>query len=137
MSFQSSSHSQWNCNYYIVFIPKKRRKVIYGKIRERLKEIFHDLALQKGCKIVEGHLVKDHIHMCVAIPPKLSVSSVVGFLKGKSAIAIAREFRGKARNFEGENSWARGYCVSTVGFEISKVRAYIREQEVADEEGRF
>ena len=137
MSFQSSSHSQWDCKYHIVFIPKKRRKVIYGKIRERLKEIFHDLALQKGCKIVEGHLVIDHVHMCIAIPPKLSVSSVVGFLKGKSAIAIAREFRGKSRNFEGENFWARGYCVSTVGFEISKVRSYIREQETADQEDRF
>ena len=103
MSFQSSAHSQWDCTYHVVFIPKKRRKVIYGKIRKRLKEIFHDLASQKQCKIVEGHLVNDHVHMCIAIPPKLSVSSVIGFLKGKSAIAIAREFRGKARNFEGEN----------------------------------
>ena len=106
MLFQSSAHSQWDCKYHIVFIPKRRRKVIYGKIRERLKDIFHDLALQKGCKIVEGYLVNDHVHMCISIPPKLSVSSVIGFLKGKSAIVMAREFRGKFKNFEGENFWA-------------------------------
>ncbi len=110
MSFRSSSYSLWDCKYHIVFIPKKRRKVIYGIIRVRLKEIFHDLAKQKERKIIEGNLCTDHVHMCIMISPKHPVCSVVGFLKGKSAIAIAssisREFNGRKRNFEGESFWA-------------------------------
>jgi putative transposase len=136
-SFQSMSHSKWDCKYHVVFIPKRRRKAVFGNIRKHLGSIFHELARQKECQIIEGHLMPDHVHMCIAIPPKYSVASVIGFLKGKSAIAIARQFRGRERNFTGEHFWARGYCVSTVGYEEEKVRAYIREQEGSDDEGLF
>jgi putative transposase len=136
-SFQSMSHSKWDCKYHVVFIPKRRRKAVFGNIRRHLGAIFHELARQKECTIIEGHLMPDHVHMCIAIPPKYAVASVIGFLKGKSAIAIARQFRGRERNFTGEHFWARGYCVSTVGYEEEKVRAYIREQEGSDDEGLF
>ncbi len=136
-SFQSMSHSKWDCKYHVVFIPKRRRKALFGNIRKHLGAIFHELARQKECQIIEGHLMPDHVHMCIAIPPKYAVASVIGFLKGKSAIAIARQFRGRERNFTGEHFWARGYCVSTVGYEEEKVRAYIREQEGSDDEGLF
>lgn len=136
--YQSLSHSSWDCKYHIVFVPKYRKKVIYGKLREQLKEIFHELARQKECQIIEGKLVADHVHMCVSIPPKHSVSSIIGFMKGKSAIAIARA-SGKQRNFNGENFWARGYAVSTVGFDLPSIRKYIREQESHDniQESKF
>jgi putative transposase len=91
----------------------------------------------KECRIVEGHLVADHVHICIEIPPKHAVASVIGFLKGKSAIAIARRWGGRQRNFNGENFWARGYAVSTAGFELESVRKYIREQESSDQQGRF
>src|SRR2546427_12742879 len=136
-SYQSSAHSKWDCKYHIVFIPKRRRKAIYGEIRKYLGEVFHELARQKECRIAEGHVMPDHVHMCIEIPPKYAVASVIGFLKGKSAIAIARQFGGRERNVTGEHFWARGYAVSTVGFELEQVRAYIREQEQADEQGRF
>jgi putative transposase len=106
-----------------------RKHRLYGGIRPRLGQIFHILAAQKDCRIVEGYLKPDHVHMLIEIPPKVPVSSVVGFLKGKSAIAIAREFGGKKRNFTGESFWARGYAVSTVGFEESVIRQYIADQE--------
>ena len=112
--------------------PKKRKKVIYGDLRKYLGEIFHELAKQKGVEILEGHLMRDHVHICLSIPPKFAVSNVVGYLKGKSAIAIARQFRGKQRNFTGENFWARGYFVSTVGLDEQVVRNYIRHQEEQD-----
>lgn len=105
--FQSLSHSRWDCKYHVVFVPKRRRKVLFGKTRRQLGEIFHALARQKECQILEGHLMPDHVHMCIAIPPKLPVASVIGFLKGKSAIAVARRC-GKERNFTGEHLWARG-----------------------------
>jgi putative transposase len=130
--YQSLSHSKWDCKYHVVFIPKKRRKALFGRARRHLGEIFHALARQKECQIVEGHLMADHVHMCIAIPPKYAVASVIGFLKGKSAIAIAKQVCGKERNFTGEHLWARGYAVSTVGFEIEQVRQYIRDQEEAD-----
>lgn len=129
--YQSLSHSKWDCKNHVVFIPKRRRKAVFGKMRSQLGEIFHALARQKECQILEGHLMPDHVHMCIAIPPKQPVASVIGFLKGKSAIAIAR-LGGKERNFTGEHFWARGYAVSTVGFELEQVRQYIREQEEAD-----
>jgi putative transposase len=119
-----------------VFIPKRRRKALYGQIRKQLGQIFHELARQKECQIIEGHMVRDHVHMCLAIPPKHAVASIIGFLKGKSAIAIARKFTGRERNYTGEHFWARGYCVSTVGSDMEIVRAYIRDQEESDE-GRF
>jgi putative transposase len=133
--YQSLSHSKWDCKYHVVFIPKKRRKVLFGRARRCLGEIFHALARQKECQIVEGHLMADHVHMCIAIPPKYAVASVIGFLKGKSAIAVARQLCGKERNFTGEHLWARGYAVSTVGFELEQVRQYIRDQEEADGAG--
>jgi len=136
-TYKSLSHSKWDCKYHIVFIPKYRRKKIYGQIRRGLGEVFHELARQKECRILEGHLLPDHVHMCIEIPPKYAVASVVGFIKGKSAIAIARRWSGKQRNFNGESFWARGYCASTVGYEIETVKNYIREQEVADQNGRF
>jgi putative transposase len=131
--YESLSHTKWDCKYHVVFIPKRRKKVIFGGIRKYLGKMLHELAVQKGCQIVEGHLMSDHIHMCISIPPKYSVSNVVGYIKGKSAIGIARHFLGKSRNFSGENFWARGYFVSTVGLDEAMVRAYIREQEKEDE----
>ena len=119
------------CEVPVVFVPKRRRKAIFGPIRSQLGAIFHALAKQKECQILEGHLMPDHVHMCIAIPPKHPVASVIGFLKGKSAIAIAR-LGGKERNFSGEHFWDRGYAVSTVGFELEQVRQYIREQEASD-----
>ena len=138
--FKSLSHSRWDCKYHVVFIPKGRKKELYGKIREYLKRVFHELARQRSCEIIEGHMAGDHVHMCIAIPPKYAVSEVVGYLKGKSAIAIARQFGGRQRNFSGERFWARGYAVSTVGFELDKIREYIRRQEHEEHEedqGRF
>ena len=135
--YQSLSHSKWDCKYHVVFVPKYRRKAMFLEIRKFLGPVFHELARQKECRIVEGHLLSGHVHMCIEIPPKHAVASVIGFLKGKSAIAIARQFAGKQRNFEGENFWARGYAVSTVGFEEEVVRRYIREQDVSDRSGRF
>jgi putative transposase len=133
--YRSLSHSKWDCKYHVVFIPKRRRKALFGQVRRQLRDIFHALARQKECQILEGHLMSDHVHMCIAIPPKYAVASVIGFLKGKSAIAIAREVCGKERNFTGEHLWARGYAVSTVGFELEQVRQYIRDQEEADGTG--
>ena len=99
--FQSLIHSRWYCKYHVVFVPKGRKKSLYGKIREFLKKAFHELARQKGCQIVEGHMSGDHVHMCISIPPKYAVSEVIGYLKGKSAIAIARQFTGRKKNFNG------------------------------------
>ena len=135
--YQSLSHSKWDCIYHVVFVPKYRRKAMFGEIRKYLGPVFHELARQKECRIVEGHLMPDHVHMCIEIPPKYSVASVIGFLKGKSAIAIARKFKGKQRNFSGESFWARGYAVSTVGFELEAVKRYIRDQDVSDRSGQF
>jgi putative transposase len=135
-TYQSLSHSKWDCKYHVVFVPKYRRKALYGEIRKQLGPIFHELARQKECQILEGHLMPDHVHMCIAIPPKHAVASVIGFIKGKSAIAIAR-MQGKERNFAGEHFWARGYAVSTVGFNEEEVRRYIRNQNDSDESGRF
>ena len=139
-SFESLSHSRWDCKYHIVFIPKYRKKVLYGQVRKYLGPVMRELARQRGSEIVEGHMCNDHVHMLIKIPPKYSVSEVVGYVKGKSAIAVARQYGGKQRNFNGENFWARGYAVSTVGFEEEHIKKYIREQEKNDtrhEEGAF
>ena len=127
--YHSLAHSKWGCKYHLVFIPKMRKHKLYGEIRPRPGQIFHALAAQKECRILQGHLMSVHVHMLIEIPPKMQVSSVVGFLKGKSAIAIAREFGGRQRNFTGEHFWARGYAVSTVGFEEETIRNYIKDQE--------
>ncbi len=131
-SYESLSHSKWDCKYHIVFVPKYRKKVLYGKIRIFLRQLFHELASQKGCRIEKGGMVQDHVHMLISIPPKHSVAEVVGYIKGKSAIAVARQFGGKQRNFSGERFWARGYAVSTVGFEVEKIREYVANQEQLD-----
>jgi putative transposase len=129
---QSLNHTRWDCKYHVVFIPKRRKKAVYGAIRKYLGSIFHELARQKESKIVEGCLRADHIHMCVSIPPKYAVSSVIGYIKGKSAISIARNIKGRKRNFTGESFWARGFYVSTVGLDEDSVRKYIRDQEAED-----
>ena len=142
MSFDNSSHSRWDCKYHLVFVPYQRKKVLYGKIRKFLGKVFHDLASQKEVKIMEGHMVQDHVHMLVSIPPKHSVAAIVGYLKGKSAIAVVRQFSGKKRNFNGEKLWARGYAISTVGFDEEQIRKYVQNQEQLqtfgmNEDGRF
>jgi putative transposase len=129
---QSLNYTQWECKYHVVFIPKGRRKVVYGQIRTELGEVLRELACQKESKVEEGHLRPDHVHMLLSIPPKYAVSQVVGYLKGKSAIYIARTFGGKQRNFVGEHFWARGYFVSTVGRDEEVIRRYIRQQEAED-----
>jgi putative transposase len=131
--YQSLAHTRWDCKYHVVFIPKRRKKAIFGGLRRHLGEIFRELAKHKESEVVEGHLMPDHVHMCLSVPPKYSVSHVVGYIKGKSAIAIARRFGGRARNFTGEVFWARGYFVTTVGLDEEMVRAYIRNQEQEDE----
>ena len=120
-------HTVWDCKYHVVWIPKYRRKVLYGKLRHYLGDVLHELARQRESRIIEGHLCIDHIHMCIAIPPKHSVSEVVGFIKGKSAIAIARDVGGKARNFVGQSFWAR-----VVGCDEDVIREYIRNQEAEE-----
>jgi len=139
-TLESLSHSRWDCKYHVVFVPKGRKKSLYGKIREYLKGVLHELARQRGCQIVEGYISSDHVHMCLSIPPKHAVAEVIGYMKGKSAIAVARQFGGRQKNFNGECFWARGYAVSTVGFELDAIRDYIRHQERLDHEedaGRF
>ena len=125
-------HTTWECKYHIVFILKMRKKVLYGKLKDDLGPIFHALANMIGCKIIEGHICVDHVHMCIEIPPKISVSKAIGYIKRKSAITIARDFLAKERNFSGENFWARGYYVSTVGRDEQTIREYIRNQERED-----
>ncbi len=133
--YQSLSHSKWECKYHIVFVPKFRKKVLYGKVKLFLKNTFHELAQQRGCEIVGGNMVQDHVHMIVSIPPKYAVSEIVGYLKGKSAIAVARQFGGKKRNYSGESFWARGYAVSTIGYELEKIKGYVKNQEQLDGQG--
>ena len=127
--YRSLAHSRWECKYHIVFIPKYRKKVIFGQVKKYLGEVFHRLAEQRECRIEEGHLMPDHVHMMISIPPKYSVAQVVGYIKGKSAIHIAREFAGRKRNYVGQHFWARGYFVSTVGRDEAVIREYIRDQE--------
>jgi len=131
--FESLSHSKWECKYHVVFIPKCRRKLLYGQLRGHLGDMLRRLAEQKESRIEEGHLLVDHVHMMISIPPKYAVSQVVGYIKGKSAIQIARVYGGRTRNFVGQNFWARGYFVSTVGRDEEVVRAYIRNQEREDQ----
>jgi putative transposase len=130
--FQSLSHTKWECKYHVVFIPKYRRKVLYGQVRKDLGEVFRELARQKESWVEEGHLQADHVHMLLSIPPKYAVAQVVGYLKGKSAIHIARTYGGRLRNFVGEHFWARGYFVSTVGRDEEAVRRYIQAQEAEE-----
>ena len=128
----SIAHTKWECKYHVVFLPKYRRKALFGELRQHLGLVFRELARQKECKIEEGHLMVNHVHMLISIPPKYSVAQIVGYIKGKSAIHIARTYMGKKQNFVGQNFWARGYFVSTVGRDEEVVREYIRHQETED-----
>jgi len=129
------SHTKWECKYHVVFIPKCRRKVLYGKLKKHLGSVFHELARQRECIIEEGHMCTDHVHMMLSIPPKYSVAQVVGYVKGKSAIWVARNALGRQRNFAGQSFWARGYYVSTVGRDEAVIRQYIQKQE--EDDGRL
>ena len=124
---ESLSHTKWDCKYHVVFIPKCRRKTLYTELRRHLGEVFRKLAMQKECRIEEGHLMPDHVHMMISIPPKYAVSQVVGFIKGKSANPP-----GPRRNLVGQHFWARGYYVSTVGRDEQAIREYIKNQEEED-----
>ncbi len=130
---ESLSHSKWECKYHVVFIPKCRRKTLYEQLRPHLGEVFKKLAQYKESRVEEGHLMQDHVHMLILIPPKYSVSQVVGYIKGKSAIHLARVYGERKRNFVGQHFWARGYFVSTVGRNEEKIREYIRHQEEEDQ----
>ena len=131
--FESLSHTAWDCKYHVVFIPKCRRKTLYAGLRPHLGDLFRNLARQKESKIEEGHLMIDHVHMMISIPPKFAVSQLVGFIKGKSAIHLARVYGERKRNFVGQHFWARGYFVSTVGRDEAVIRDYIRNQEKEDQ----
>ena len=130
--YESLSHSKWECKYHVVFIPKCRRKTLYLERRRHLGDVFRKLAEQKESRIEEGHLLLDHVHMLISIPPKHAVSQVIGFIKGKSAIHLARVYGEKKRNFVGQHFWARGYFVSTVGRDTEVIREYIKKQEEED-----
>ena len=131
--FESPNHTKWDCKYHVVFIPKGRRKVLYRQLREHLGEVFRGLAQHKESRIEEGHLMADHVHMMIAIPPKYAVSNVVRYIKGKSAIHLTRVYSERKINFAGQSFWARGYFVSTVGRDEELIRNYIREQQREDE----
>ena len=131
--YESLSHPKWNCKYHVVFIPKYRRRTLFGVVRRELGAVFRRLAEQKDCRIEEGHILPDHVHMLLSIPPKLAVSSVVGYLKGKSAIQVTRHVLKKDRNYAGQPLWARGYLVDTVGRDTERIRRYIQAQEAEDQ----
>lgn len=127
---RSLSHTVWECKYHIVWVPKKRRKIIFGKLRQELRTILKRLCKYKGVEVIEGTMCIDHIHICLAIPPKYSVSTIVGYLKGKSAMIIFEKYSRLKRNFKGHSFWARGYYVSTVGLDEAKIRKYIKNQDI-------
>jgi putative transposase len=129
---KSLSHTVWECKYHIVWVPKNRRKIIYGKLRKELGGILRRLCEYKGIEVIEGTLCSDHIHLCVSIPPKYSVSTIVGYLKGKSAMIVFERYSRLKRNFKGHSFWARGYYVSTVGLDEAKIRRYIKNQQDND-----
>lgn len=131
-NYRSLAHTKWECKYHVVFIPKYRQKRLFYELRSHLGAVFRDLASHKESIVEEGHLLADHVHMLISIPPKRAVSEVVGYVKGKSAIWIARNVNGRRRNFYGQSFWARGYFVSTVGRDEQLVRNYIRRQEGDD-----
>jgi len=130
--YETLNHTKWECKYHVVFIPKRRRKTVYGQLRTYLGDLFRTLAQHRESRVEEGHLMADHVHMLLSIPPKYSVAQVVGYIKGKSAINIARTFMDKKRNYVGQHFWARGYFVSTVGRDEAAIRAYIRRQDAED-----
>ena len=131
--WESLSHVRWDCKYHVVFVPKYRKKQLYGKFRSRVGEILRDLCRQRGVELLEGHLMADHIHMCLRVAPKYSIAFVIGFLKGKSAVRI-HQYLLKIKQTKGKHFWSRGYCVSTVGLDEEAIRKYIREQEEAEKD---
>lgn len=126
----SLSHAVWECKYHVVWVPKNRRKIIYGKLRQEVGTILRRLCEYKGIKIIEAKACVDHIHMCISVPPKYSISTIVGYLKGKSAMIVFEKYSRLKKNFKGQQFWARGYYVSTVGLDEGKIRKYIQNQEV-------
>ncbi len=134
-SYESLSHSQWDGKYHVVFLPKGRKKALYGKIRSFLGPVLRELAGQRGSTIVAGPMVQDHVHRLIRIPPTYAVAEVIGSIKGQSAIAVARQLSGRQRNLHGERFWARGDAVSTVGCEAEPIRASIKPQEQLDAQG--
>lgn len=131
--YASLSHTKWECKAHVVFIPKCRRKLLYVHPGKYLGEVFHQLARQKESRIKDGHLMNDHVHMMIAISPKYAVAQVIGYIKGKSAIHVARVYRERKRNSVGQHLRARGFFVSTVGRDEEVIRDYIRSQEKEDE----
>ena len=129
----SLSHTVWECKYHIVWVPKKRRKVIFGKLRKEIVEVLRKLCMYKKIEILEGQACIDHIHVCLSIPPKYAVSQVVGYIKGKSTMILFEKYSKLKKNFRGHRFWARGYYVNTVGLDEAKVREYIRNQELNEE----
>ena len=129
--WRSLSHVRWECKYHVVIVPKYRKKVFYGRMRHKVGEILRELCRQRGINLLEGHAMPDHIHMVLSIPPKYSVSNTIGFLKGKSAIRLHREFGSLGM---GKHFWIRGYNVSTVGLNEEQIRQYIRDQEKMDQQ---
>ena len=129
---ESLAHAKWECKYHVVWIPKYRRKALYGELRKHLGPVLRELARQRECGVEEGHRNLDHVHMLLSIPPKYAVAQVLGFIKGKSAIHIARTYLGRRQNFTGQHFWARGYYVSTVGRDEATIRQYIQKQEAED-----
>ena len=129
----SLAHTKWVCKYHIVFTPKYRRKVIYNQLRKDIQQIIRDLCKWKGIEIIEGHMMPDHIHLLVSVPPKYSVSQIMGYLKGKSAMMIFERHANLKYKYGNRNFWATGYYVSTVGINTATVQKYIREQEKQDQ----
>ena len=129
----SLSHTKWMCKYHIVFTPKYRRKIIYNQYRESLREIIKLLCKYKGVEILEGHLMPDHVYLVLSIPPKLSVSAFMGYLKGKSALMMFERHANLKYKFGNRKFWAERYYVSTVGLNEATVRKYVREQEMHDQ----
>ena len=132
MEAQTLNHSKWECKYHVVFIAKYRRKTLFKELRPHLGSVFRELAKRKECEVDEGHIMSDHVHMMLLIPPKYAVAQVVGYIKGKSAIHIARTYGGKRRNFVDQHFWVREYYVSTVDRDETVIRQYIQNQEVEE-----
>jgi len=132
-TYETLKHTTWECKYHVVFIPKYRKRTLFGAIRRELGPVLRELTRQRESEVIEGHIMPDHVHMLLSIAPKYSVAQVMGFIKGKSAIHIARVYAGRRRSFVGQHFWARGYWVSTVGKNEAAVRRYIQEQEKEDQ----
>jgi len=138
--WQSQAHVKWECKYHVVIVPKYRKKVMYGKLRHQIGEVFRQLCRQKGIELLQGHAMADHVHMLLSVPPRYSIAMTIGYLKGKSAIRIHRDYSKVRGTLFGRSFWSRGYCVSTVGFDEESVRRYIEEQEAHEkrqEKGRL